>query len=44
VLDASGDLSLRLAELGNDSKPWRWLIILALLMLATETFLLRTKR
>lgn len=44
VLDSGDDLSLRLAELGKGSKPWKWLIILALLMLAAETLLLRTKR
>ena len=44
VLDASGDLSLGLAELGKSSRLWKWLIVFALLMLAAETFLLRTKR
>jgi len=44
VLDPGDDLSLRLAELGQGSKLWKWLILLALLMLALETILLRSRR
>lgn len=42
--DASADLSLRLAELDQGRKLWKWFILLALLFLAIETLLLRTRR
>ncbi|MBK7383144.1 MAG: BatA domain-containing protein [Flavobacteriales bacterium] len=42
--DATGDLSLRLAELDQGRKLWKWFILLALLFLATETILLRATR
>lgn len=45
VLDESaGDLSLRLAELDQGRKLWKWFIVLALLFLAAETILIRTVR
>ena len=44
VLDPGDDLSLRLADLGQRGKLWKWLILIALLMLAMETILLRATR
>ncbi|MBK8500222.1 MAG: BatA domain-containing protein [Flavobacteriales bacterium] len=45
VLDeGAGDLSLRLAELDQGRKLWKWFIVLALLFLAAETILIRTVR
>ncbi len=45
VLDAgTGDLSLRLTELGQGSKLWKWCLLLALLFLAAEVFLIRALR
>ncbi|MFN3874391.1 MAG: BatA domain-containing protein [Flavobacteriales bacterium] len=43
VLEGGEDLFIRLASLGRGSKPWKWLIAFALLMLAVETLLLRAK-
>ncbi|MCW5898353.1 MAG: BatA domain-containing protein [Flavobacteriales bacterium] len=40
----TGDLSLRLTELGQAPKLWKWCILLALLFLAAEVFLLRASR
>jgi hypothetical protein len=37
----AGDLSLRLTELDQGRKLWKWAILLALLFLAAEVFLLR---
>lgn len=44
LAEGSGDLSLRLAELDQGRKLWKWFILLALLSLAAETFLLRARR
>jgi Aerotolerance regulator N-terminal len=40
----TGDLSLRLAELDQGRKLWKWFILLALLFLAAETIFLRATR
>lgn len=42
--DASADLSLRLSELDQGRKLWKWFILLALLFLAAEVFLIRNTR
>jgi len=45
VLDeAGGDLSLRLNELDQGQKLWKWFILLALLFLLAEVFLIRNTR
>lgn len=45
VLDATpDDLSLRLDELDQGRKLWKWFILLALLFLAAEVFLIRLLR
>ena len=45
VLDGGAeDLSLRLTELDQGRKLWKWFILLALLFLAAETILIRTVR
>ena len=45
VLDeTSADLSLRLSELDQGRKLWKWFILLALLFLAAEVFLIRNTR
>jgi len=38
------DLSLRLNELDQGRKLWKWFILFALLFLATEVFLIRYLR
>ncbi len=42
--DDSGDLSLRLAELDQERKLWKWFIALALLFLLAEVLLIRFLR
>jgi hypothetical protein len=42
--DGAGDLSLRLNELDQGRKLWKWFILLALLFLAAEVFLIRHLR
>lgn len=42
--DAGGDLSLRLNELDQGQKLWKWFILLALLFLLAEVFLIRNTR
>ncbi|HNU58051.1 MAG TPA: hypothetical protein PKN30_15790, partial [Flavobacteriales bacterium] len=45
VLDeAGGDLSLRLNELDQGQKLWKWFILLALLFLLAEVFQIRNTR
>ncbi|HRP00408.1 MAG TPA: hypothetical protein PLN54_13310, partial [Flavobacteriales bacterium] len=42
--EGTGDLSLRLNELDQGRKLWKWFIALALLFLALEVFLIRPLR
>lgn len=44
VMEAGDDLSLRLAELDQDRKLWKWFIALALLFLLAEVLLIRFLR
>lgn len=44
VLEAGDDLSLRLAELDQDRKLWKWFVALALIFLVAEVLLIRFLR
>jgi hypothetical protein len=44
VMEAGDDLSLRLAELDQDRKLWKWFVALALLFLLAEVLLIRFLR
>ena len=44
LTEGADDLSLRLSELDQGRKLWKWFILLALLFLAAETILIRTAR
>jgi len=44
LTDSANDLSLRLNELDQGRKLWKWFILFALLFLATEVFLIRFVR
>jgi hypothetical protein len=44
ILKAGDDLSLRLAELDQDRKLWKWFVALALLFLVAEVLLIRFLR
>jgi hypothetical protein len=43
-MEAGDDLSLRLAELDQDRKLWKWFVALALLFLLAEVLLIRFLR
>lgn len=44
ISDAGSDLTLRLNELDQGRKLWKWFILFALLFLAAEVFLIRNAR
>ena len=44
LTEGAEDLPLRLTELDQGRKLWKWFILLALLFLAAETILIRTVR